>query len=204
MTSRLAKALSVATVTGAMSFALATPASASASDEQAPASADVTAVEQSQGIEPEEGTLFAEVEAAETDDEKRSLLENDGFTQVIGENGGEHYEKTVDGITLGWTITPEDDQSDDGIASPMWSVGWNNGPYVAATTSQWQNAAVNAGAIGTAACTFITLTFGAAACVAIGGVVTNEISNLDPNAAPFDCWELRSVSPPVVLPSNQC
>lgn len=152
--------------------------------------------------EPEEGSVFDTVANAADADEQRAILEAEGFEPKTGPNGEEQYEKTVDGITLGWTI--DADAKQDGI-EPMWTIGWQNGPYVAATTEQWQNAAVNAGIIGGAACTFITATLGAAGCVAAAGVVTNHINNMDPNAAPHDCWAYFGPFGTVpVLPSNSC
>lgn len=204
MGTSITRTLSVAAVAGAMTFSFALPASASTVSEQDAAPADAAVIEQSQGLEPEEGSLFAEVEDADTEDEQRALLEDAGFTQTTGDDGEERYEQTVDGVTLGWSIGEDEPAADDGTATPMWNVGWSGGPYLAATTSQWQNAAVNAGTIGTAACVFITATLGAFACVAGAGIVTNEISNLDPNAAPADCWEVRGFNPTYVLPSTQC
>lgn len=150
--------------------------------------------------EPEEGSVFDTVANASDADEQRAILEAEGFEATKGPNGEEQYEQTVDGVTLGWTIEPDTEQ--EGI-SPMWSVGWQNGPYVAATSEQWQNAAVDAGTIGSAACVFITYTLGAAGCVAAAGVVTNHIGNID--SSPNDCWAyygpLKTVP---VLPSNNC
>lgn len=150
--------------------------------------------------EPEEGSVFDTVANASDTDEQRAILEAEGFEATTGPNGEEQYEQTVDGVTIGWTIEPDTEQ--DGI-SPMWSIGWQNGPYVAATSEQWQNAAVNAGTIGGAACVFITATLGAAGCVAAAGVVTNHIGNMD--SAPNDCWAYYGPFNTVpVLPSNNC
>lgn len=152
--------------------------------------------------EPEEGSVFYAVANASDTDEQRAILEAEGFEATTGPNGEETYEQTADGITIGWTIEPESSKNE---ITPQWGAGIGRyGPYVSATTEQWQNLATNAGIIGTAACTLIGNAFGAFGCAAAAGIVSNQINSMEPNSAPTDCWALHNLAPVMVLPASSC
>lgn len=149
---------------------------------------------------PEDGSVFNDVANATTNEERRALLTSEGFERVPGE--GERYERTVDGITLGWAI---EEQPEPGAIQPMWSVGWSGGPYVAATVSQWQSAASTGTGISALACTFITNFWGGFTCAAAGLAVSEAIDRYDPGAAGSTCMAAQPSGTSVrVFPVSSC
>lgn len=95
----------------------------------------------------EADTLNAQVALAQTSGKAASVLTLHGFSPVTDPDapGQVRYEKTVDGITVGYTLP-------DKTMAPMWKVGWNRGPYIKATPSQWLALARGGTILGTAAC----------------------------------------------------
>lgn len=148
---------------------------------------------------PEEGSVFDTVANASDADEQRAILEAEGFEATTGPNGEEQYEQTVDGITVGWTIESATEQ--DGIA-PMWSIGWQQGPYVAATVEQWQSAASLGTGIGGVACSLITNVWGGAGCAAAALAASEAIDAYDPGAAGSACFAARPGG--IVFPVASC
>ncbi|GAA1449810.1 hypothetical protein GCM10009618_00370 [Nesterenkonia lacusekhoensis] len=187
----LALVLPLATATGAS--ASGTPTQTSAAQVEATTQAAIDAPA------PEEGSLFDTVANAATEDEKREILVAEGFEQVSGE--GERYEKTVDGVTLGWSI---DTSVDPGTIQPMWSVGWSSGPYVAATVSQWQSAASTGTSVGALACGFIANVWGGIGCAAAGLAVSEAIDAYDPGAVGSTCMAAKPTNPITVFPVSSC
>lgn len=196
----LTKLSSIAALALVLPFATATGASASSAPTQT-STAQVEAPTQVaiDAPAPEDGSLFDTVANAATDEEKRAILVAEGFELIPGE--GERYEKTVDGVTLGWNI---ETAVDPGTIQPMWSVGWDGGPYVAATVSQWQSAASTGTGVGALACGFIANVWGGIGCAAAGLAVSEAIDLYNPGAAGSVCMAAQPGTPVRVFPVSSC
>lgn len=74
------------------------------------------------------------------------------------------YAKSVDGLDIGFEINKELPVS-LGEATTAWATYWSGGkPWIRGSYDEWMRA-INYGSIfGTAACSFITLAWGAVAC----------------------------------------
>lgn len=210
----IVKKIAPASIAALVTLGLNAPAASAQGDQSVPPTAvgensatNIDAVETSHQIldmpEPEEGSVFDTVANASDTEEQRAILEAEGFEATTGPNGEEQYEQTVDGITVGWTIEPATEQ--DGIA-PMWSVGWQQGPYVAATVEQWQSAASLGTGIGGIACGLIANVFGGMGCAAAALAASEAIDAYDPGAAGNACFAVQPVGgyPINVFPVASC
>jgi hypothetical protein len=172
----LAGAMGVAVASLALTGLAVGPASAATAPAPAAPSAAVEL--------PVTGGVFAEVEKAPTLAEKKAILESNGFVNT----GGNTYESTSGGFTIGTTLTPEPRKD---VVSPQWSGGVDlGGPYIQGTLPEWQ-AAIDAGsAPATVACAFITASVGAAACAVAIQKVNEYIQDQDFTGTEAVCLRL--------------
>lgn len=123
--------------------------------------------------------------------EAESVLVANGFQEKAAGSG--IYEKTEAGLTVGFNLN-EGDSAGAPVAG--WALVWRGvTPYLRGSIDEWQVVAEDGLAVGTAGCALISNVWGAAGCVAVGGVASNWVGRYDTSSWPANyCLAITPVN----------
>lgn len=140
----------------------------------------------------EQGTTADRVQKAKTLTEAIGILESEGFQQSSDRGDGYlRFEQTVNGLVIGFRLPSQESPQ----SRTAWGWNWGNGgPYLKGTTGEWRALLTSGPIVGSAACTFIIATVGAAACDAAAGLAGQWTNSPNTNLPAGWCLAIAPTS----------